>query len=53
MHGPLSNNKNQEQEKEIVSILIDSALYLDMDLAERCRLLHFIEESYFESAGKQ
>jgi hypothetical protein len=42
----------QEQEKEIVNILIDSDLYLDMDLAERKRLLRFIETSYFCAAAK-
>jgi hypothetical protein len=42
----------QEQQKEIVNILIDSDLYLDMDLAERKRLLRFIEASYFCSAAK-
>ena len=41
-----------EQEKEIISILIDSSLYLDMDLAERYRLLHFIVSSYFKYSGK-
>ena len=42
----------QEQEKEIVKILIDSDLYLDMDLIERKRLLHFIVASYFSKAAK-
>ncbi len=41
-----------EQEKEIISILIDSSLYLDMDLKERCRLLRFIASSYFDSSAK-
>jgi hypothetical protein len=39
---------DNEQEKEIVGILIDSELYLDMDLHERYGLLHFIEASYFK-----
>lgn len=40
-----------EQEKEIIDILIDSSLYLDMELAERYRLLHFIVASYFKSSA--
>lgn len=44
-------NLTHEQEKELVNILIDSSLYLDMDLAERYRLLHFIVASYFESSA--
>ncbi len=42
----------REKEKEIVNILIDSDLYLDMDLAERYRLLHYIVDSYFDAAVK-
>ncbi len=45
-------NSTPEQEKEIVSILIDSSLYLDLDLAERFRLLHFIVTSYFNASDK-
>jgi hypothetical protein len=41
-----------EQEKEVVNILLDSKLYLDMDLAARYRLLHFIVASYFESSAR-
>lgn len=41
-----------EQEKEIVNILIDSDLYLDMELTERKNLLHFIESAYFSSPAK-
>lgn len=40
------------QEKEIVNILIDSDLYLDMELAERKNLLHFIETAYFSCSAK-
>ncbi len=45
-------NLTHEQEKELVNILIDSTLYLDMDLAERYKLLRFIVASYFESSAK-
>lgn len=45
-------NLTHEQEKEIINILIDSSLYLDMDLAERYRLLRFLETSYFDSSAK-
>jgi hypothetical protein len=39
-------NNVREQEKELVNILIDSVYYLDLDLAERYRLLHFLMDSY-------
>ncbi len=54
MHPQLTfkNIPTLEQEKEILSILIDSSLYLDLDLAERYNLLHFIVSSYFVSSGK-
>jgi hypothetical protein len=42
----------REREKEIVNILIDSNLYLEMDLRERKKLLLFIETAYFNSAAK-
>jgi hypothetical protein len=42
----------REREKEIVNILIDSNLYLDMGLAERKKLLLFIEAAYFNAAAK-
>jgi hypothetical protein len=41
-----------EQEREIVTILIDSDLYLDMELEERHRLLQHIVTSFFESPAK-
>ncbi len=41
-----------EQEKEILGILIDSTLYLDLDLAERYNLLRFIVSSYFVASDK-
>ncbi len=44
-------NSIHELEKEIVSILINSDLYLDMELAERYRLIHFLEASYFASSA--
>ncbi len=52
MNESPTDNLTHEQEKEIVNILIDSSLYLDMDLAERYRLLHFIVASYFESSAE-
>ncbi len=51
MNEPLTINSIHELEKEIVSILINSDLYLDMDLAERYRLIHFIQASYFASSA--
>ncbi len=50
MNEPLTVNSIHELEREIVSILINSDLYLDMDLAERYRLIHFIQASYFASS---
>lgn len=47
-----SNISNiQDEEKEVINILIDSSLYLDMSLAERYRLLHFIITSYLKNAA--
>jgi hypothetical protein len=47
-----TTERTQEQDKEIVNILIDSDLYLDMELAERKNLLHFIETAYFSCSAK-
>jgi hypothetical protein len=47
-----TTERTQEQDKEIVNILIDSDLYLDMELAERKNLLHFIETAYFSCPAK-
>ena len=52
MASTLTTGSITEQEKEIVGILIDSSLYLDMDLKERCGLLHFIVASYFYPSAK-
>ncbi len=41
-----------EREKELIDILIDSDLYLDLDLAERRRLIRFLLASYFEGSAK-
>ncbi len=38
-----------EQEREIISILIDNSLYLELDLTERYRLLRFLASSFFAS----
>jgi hypothetical protein len=42
-----------EQKRELVSILLDSIYYLDLGLAERNKLLSFLMDSFFSSAGKQ
>jgi len=52
MKTPQNSNSVREREKEIVDILLDSDLYLDMDLAERSRLVHFIILSYFRSSAR-
>ena len=52
MNETLTICGTHEQEKEVVNILLDSSLYLDMDLAARYRLLHFIVASYFESSAR-
>jgi hypothetical protein len=52
MNESLTSRSTLEQEKEIINILIDSSLYLDMDLVERYRLLHFIVSSYFRYTVK-
>lgn len=46
MGALLAIDNVREQEKELVNILIDSVYYLDLDLAERYRLLHFLMDSY-------
>jgi len=51
-HLTFNNTPTADQEKEILSILIDSSLYLDLDLAERFNLLRFIVSSYFNSSDK-
>jgi hypothetical protein len=48
MNESLANSGSQEEEKELVNILIDSSLYLDMNLVERYRLLHFLMASYYQ-----
>ena len=48
----LTNRSGHEQEKEVINILIDSGLYLDMELVERFRLLRFIVASYFKDASR-
>ena len=42
----------QEQEKELINILIDSKLYLEMDLIERRKLLDFLAASYSQFSSK-
>jgi hypothetical protein len=48
----LRSHVGHELEKEIINILIDSGLYLDLELRERFSLLHFIEASYFRDAPR-
>ena len=48
----LTNCSGHEQEREVINILIDSGLYLDMELVERFKLLHFIVASYFKDASR-
>jgi hypothetical protein len=48
----LRSHIGHELEKEIVNILIDSGLYLDLELRERFSLLHFIEASYLKDAPR-
>ena len=37
----------REEEEKIVSILIDSSLYLEMSLADRKRLIQYIMTMYY------
>ncbi len=48
-----TGNRDLEQKKEIIEILADSDLYLELDLTERCKLLHFIAAEYFSSSSKE
>jgi hypothetical protein len=48
----LTQSSYHEQEKEVLTILIDSDLYLDLELEERQRLLQHIVTSFFESPAK-
>jgi hypothetical protein len=47
MAEKLTNKQLHEQQRKIVAILIDSDLYLDMDLKERLRLLQYLLISFF------
>ncbi len=40
-------NRALAQEKELMSILIDSSLYVDMSPDERQKLLNYLVSSYF------
>jgi hypothetical protein len=55
MNESAENSGSREEEKELVNILIDSDLYLDMNLVERYRLFHFLMVSYYQrhSADKE
>ena len=41
-------HSDRELKKELVNILIESVYYLDLDLAERNRLLRRLMDSYME-----
>lgn len=45
-------NALQDQEKELINILIDSELYLDMNLTERQKLLNYLVTSYCHISGQ-
>ncbi len=49
---PLTDGYSDEEDTEIVDILIDSSLYLDMDLAERFRLVRYLAASYYHCSSK-
>ncbi|HEX9019787.1 MAG TPA: hypothetical protein VF903_00850 [Nitrospirota bacterium] len=51
MNGQVETTSSQDEEREVIGILIDSSLYLDMSLAERYRLLHFIIASYLKKTA--
>jgi hypothetical protein len=51
MNESPENSGSREEEKELVNILIDSDLYLDMNLVERYRLLHFLMVAYYQRHG--
>jgi hypothetical protein len=42
----LTKGKNQDGAREIIEILIDSDLYLDMDLEERLGLIRYLAAYY-------
>jgi hypothetical protein len=48
MNESSEDSGSREEEKDLVNILIDSDLYLDMNLVERYRLLHFLMASYYQ-----
>ncbi len=47
MNDTIAITNYQEQERELVDILIDSDLYLELDLTERRRLIRFLLAAYF------
>ena len=52
MSYPLTNGYNDEEDQEIVDILIDSDLYLDMELPERLRLVRYLAACYYHCSSK-
>jgi hypothetical protein len=43
----MGTSHSHEQKRELVNILLDSAYYLDLGLAERHRLVCFLMDSFF------
>ena len=48
----LAAGGSRENEQELVNILIDSDLYLDLNLKERYLLLHFLMASYYHKPAE-
>lgn len=51
MSYQLTNGYSDEEDSEIVDILIDSSLYLDMELVERFRLVRYLAASYYHCSS--
>jgi hypothetical protein len=52
MKDLVTNSHSLEEDKEIVDILIDSDLYLDLDIRERFRLIRFLAARYFYCSSR-
>ncbi len=46
MDETLAKGNHYEEDKELVDILIDSDLYLDMELEERLKLIRFLAANF-------
>lgn len=49
----MSGSHSHEQERELVSILLESAYYLDLGLVERYKLLRYLLDSFLGPGGMQ